>query len=281
MSRAARVAIASSGPDQFAYLDEILRAIGHVPVVYLMSRSMRPNSSSDPDLLKSLTDTIARLPGDMGLLLPAGPTDLNPMLVGHAPELLVVFGFNWKIPRDVIDFLRYGALNIHPSLLPKYRGPSPIPWAIRNGDRDLGMTIHRMTEKVDAGPILAQGTVGLIPEIPTHSRLWDLMKSGLGDLLTRAVSDVLAGAEGSPQPDEDATYAGFPPLGWNEITWDQSREDAHNQVRVFRFLNDGLGPVVELDGQRVRILRTSTWERGDLTVNCSDGPLWIIDYEFV
>lgn len=276
-----RVAIASSGPDQFAYLDQTLRAIGLIPVVYLMSRSMRPNTSSDPDLLDGLTATIAHLPGDMGLLLPGGPADLRPMLDGYAPELLLVFGFNWKVPRDVIDSLRYGSLNIHPSLLPKYRGPSPIPWAIRNGDRDLGITVHRMTGKIDAGPILAQGTVGQIPEIPTHSHLWDLMKEGLGGLLIQAISDVLAGAEGSPQSEAEATYAGFPPPEWNEITWEQSREDAHNQIRVFRFLNKGSGPVVEVDGRRMRILRTSPHEHGDLAVDCSDGTLWITDYEFV
>ncbi|WP_252846160.1 methionyl-tRNA formyltransferase [Actinoallomurus purpureus] len=246
-----------------------------------MSRSMRPNTPPEPDLLEGLTATVARLPGEVGLLLPGGPADLRPMLDGYAPELLVVFGFNWKIPRDILDSLRYGALNIHPSLLPKYRGPSPIPWAIRNGDRDLGMTIHRMTEKIDAGPILAQGTVGRIPEMPTHSHLWDLMKGDLGRLLTQAVSDVLAGAEGSLQPEEEATYAGFPPAEWNKITWKQRREDAHNQVRVFRFLNNGSGPVVDLDGRQVRILRTSPREHGDLTVECSDGLLWITEYEFV
>lgn len=242
---------------------------------------MRPHTPPAPDLLNALTATVAGLREDMGLLLPGGPADLRPMLDGYAPDLLLVFGFNWKIPRDVIDSIEYGALNIHPSLLPKYRGPSPIPWAIRNGDRDLGITIHRMTEKIDAGPILAQGTVGRIPETPTHSGLWDLMKEGLRGLLTAAVSDVVAGAEGSPQPEDEATYAGFPPPEWHEITWKQSKEDAHNQVRVFRFLNGGSGPVIELDGRRVEILRTSPHERSDLAVGCSDGPLWIIDYEFV
>lgn len=203
------------------------------------------------------------------------------MLDGYAPELLLVFGFNWKIPGDVIGSLRYGALNVHPSLLPKYRGPSPIPWAIRNGDTDLGMTIHRMTEETDAGPILAQEVVGRIPEIPTNAGLWEVMKAGLEGLLAQAVSAVLAGAEGSPQAEEEATYAPFPPPEWKEITWKQGREGAHNQVRVFRFLNGGSGPVVELGGRRVRVLRTSPRERGDLTVDCSDGPLWIIDYELV
>lgn len=203
------------------------------------------------------------------------------MLDGYVPELLLVLGFNWKVPRNVIDSLRYGALNVHPSLLPKYRGPSPIPWAIRNGDRDLGMTIHRMTEKMDAGPILAQGTVGRIPDVPSQENLWELMKEGLAGLLTQAVTDVLTGAEGSPQQEAEATHAGFPPPEWNEITWEQSREDAHNQIRVFRFLNDGMGPTVELDGRRVRIIRTSPYERGDLSVDCLDGPLWITSYEFV
>ncbi|GAA3929951.1 hypothetical protein GCM10023085_09150 [Actinomadura viridis] len=240
---------------------------------------MRPNEPPEPDILSGMTATIKELPPGIDLLLPSSSADLQPMLSGYEVDLLVVFGFNWRIPSEVLQAPRYGALNIHPSLLPRYRGPSPIPWAVRNGDAELGLTVHRMTEKIDAGPILAQGVVGRLPEVVSPADTWGLVRTGLPVLLERALLMVLAGAQGTAQAEESATYAGFPPPEWEEITWGRSRLDAHHQVRAFRFLHGGSGPVVEIGGHRVRVLRTSLVKQEGLVVDCADGPLWITEYE--
>ncbi|PZG28898.1 methionyl-tRNA formyltransferase [Spongiactinospora gelatinilytica] len=278
MSARLRVAIASYGPNQFALISTTLAAFGHEPAVYLMSRSMRPNSPPESDVFDGITATISAIPAGIGLLLPSGPADLHPMMGGFAVDLLVVFGFNWRIPADVISAPRFGTLNIHPSLLPRYRGPSPIPWAIRNGDKELGVTIHRMTETMDGGPILTQGSVGDLPEVVSHADTWRMLESGLPALLSDAISRVLKGDEGVPQREEAVSHAPFPPAEWNQLSWDQSRRDAHNQIRVFRFLHGSAGPVVELDGRRIQILRTSLSERRGPVVQCADGPLWISDH---
>ena len=72
---------------------------------------------------------------------------------------------------------------MHPSALPKYRGPSPVLWAIRNGDPYLGMTVHRMTERIDAGPVLAQVDDLPIPDEVTREDVWELTKAALPGLL--------------------------------------------------------------------------------------------------
>ncbi|WP_131740048.1 methionyl-tRNA formyltransferase [Actinomadura roseirufa] len=279
MSDKIRVAIASYGAEQFSLLNGIIQKLGHEPVVYLMSRSMRPHSTPEPDVLSGVTATIPELPPDIGLLLPSGPVELQPMLGGHKVDLLLVFGFNWRIPAEVLGGPRYGVLNVHPSLLPRYRGPSPIPWAVRNGDAELGVTVHRMTERIDAGPILTQGVVGRIPDRASPADTWNLVRTGLPALLEQAITMALAGVPGVEQAEESATYAGFPPPEWEEITWEQGRLDAHHQVRVYRFLHRGSGPVVEIGGRRIRILDTSVVKEGGLVVECADGPLWITDHE--
>ena len=75
------------------------------------------------------------------------------------PDLLVVVSFGLIIPRWFLDLPTLGAINVHPSLLPKYRGPSPMQWAIRNGEEETGITVIRMNERMDAGDILYQENV--------------------------------------------------------------------------------------------------------------------------
>ena len=103
-----------------------------------------------------------------------------------APELLVLADFGRLVPAPLLDLPRHGALNLHPSLLPRYRGATPIPAAILAGDRETGVTLMRMDEGLDTGPILAQVRVPLTgdetaPEL--EARLSSLAAELLGDTL--------------------------------------------------------------------------------------------------
>lgn len=80
---------------------------------------------------------------------------------------------------------------------------------------------------------------------------------------------------GIPQDETKATHAGFPPPEWYEVTWQGSRQSLHNQIRVLRYLNHGQGPVVQFQGQRVRIHRTSLTLDEGTRIECADGPLWV------
>src|SRR5215210_2175981 len=76
------------------------------------------------------------------------------MLAPLRPDLIISRSFPWRIPADVLALPRLGAINGHPALLPKYRGPNPLRWALRNGDTELGYTVHWTTSDFDTGSIL-------------------------------------------------------------------------------------------------------------------------------
>jgi methionyl-tRNA formyltransferase len=270
-----RVVVASYGAVQFRLLHEALTGAGHVPVAYLVSRSMRPATAPEPDIFAALREIISGLPPGMDLLLPGTPGAVAEMIAGYVPDILLVFGFNWRLPREVTTVPRLGALNVHPAPLPKYRGPSPVLWAIRNGDSYLGLTIHRMTERIDSGPVLAQVTDIPLPDRVTRENAWGLQMAALPGVLATALERAISGEPGTPQDERAASYAGFPPAEWYEITWDADRRDVHNQIRFLRYLKSR-APVVRVGGRQVQVEESSLTDNGGLRVDCSDGPLWII-----
>ncbi len=275
VSTGLQTVIVSYGPAQFRVLHEALATSGHLPVAYMVSRSMHPSSLPEADLLEGLNSVISDLPPDVDLLLPGGTKTISSMLAGYEPDLILVYGFNWRFPREVLEVPRLGVLNVHPSALPKYRGPSPVLWAVRNGDPAMGVTVHRMTENIDAGPILAQVDDLPIPDAVTHEDIWQLIKGVLPELLIPALDRLDRGDPGSPQDESRASYAGFPPADWYNVTWQGTRRDLHNQIRVLRLLNGGQGPTVSFQWRRVQVHRTSLLADGGVPVECDDGPLWV------
>ena len=270
-----RIVIASSGASQFQFLNATVTAIGHLPVAYLVSRSMRPSTTMEPDLLQATTGIVEHVPADTDLLLPSSPRALPALLAAYRPDVLLVFGFNWRLPPDVLAAPRLGVLNVHPSALPKYRGPSPVLWAIRSGDPYLGVTVHRMTERIDAGPVLAQVDDLPIPDTVTSQDVWELIKAALPELISRALDRVVHGDPGRPQDEDQATYAGFPPHEWYTVTWRGGRRNLHNQIRLLRYMHHTETAVLEWEGSARQVQRTSLTNDGGVCVECDDGPLWV------
>ena len=236
---------------------------------------MRPFTSAEPDLLAATSKIAAHMPAGMDLLLPGSVRNLPAVLATYRPDVLLVFGFNWRLSPDVLAVPRLGALNIHPSALPKYRGPSPVLWAIWNGDANMGLTVHRMTDRIDAGPILAQADDLPLPDRVTGQDVWQLEQMALPGLLEAALDRLVYGDPGTPQDEEQASYAGFSPADWYTVTWQGHRQRIHNQIRVLRYLKRGEGPIIELQGRTVRVDGTSLTEDEGVRIECSDGPLWV------
>src|SRR5260370_31490494 len=230
MSAGLRVVIASYGAAQFRVLHEAVTSAGHVPVAYLVSRSMRPGGESSQYILEATKKVLDELPPGMDLLLPGGTNGLACLLAGYEPDILLVFGFNWRLPREVLEVPRLGALNVHPSALPRYRGPSPVIWAIRNGDPFLGVTVHRMTGRIDAGPVLAQVTDIPLPDWATREEAWDLQAAALPGLLATALDRAANGDPGAPQDESAVTYAAPPPDEWLEVTTQGTRIDTYRHI---------------------------------------------------
>jgi methionyl-tRNA formyltransferase len=274
-----RIVLASYGGPQFEFLRRTLRELGHDVVAYTMSRSMRPSGGPEPDLLAGVQSVVETLPAGMDLLLPARPGALKNMLHGYDPDLFLIYGFNWRLPPAVFDLPRLGTINVHTSMLPRLRGPSPVPWAIRAGEKFLGVTIHRVNEALDSGPVLAQAREATIPDRVLPGDVWTATSPVIARLLAQALERLIRGDLGEPQEEAQASYAPFPPPEWQTISFDGTREDVHNQIRVLTFLSGGTGPLVEVEGRRVRVLATSTETESGIRVSCADGPLWITSHE--
>lgn len=173
-----------------------------------------------------------------------------------APDLLVVVAYGRFIPREVLETARLGGINVHPSLLPRYRGPAPIPRAIAAGETETGVTVLYVTEEVDAGDIILQRAVPIGPEDTSGTLARRLAQEGAA-LLAEALPLLEAGrAPRRPQDPHQATYA--PKVtrdeGW--IRWTEPAVRIANLVRAF---NPWPGAYTVYDGERLLIWRAAAW----------------------
>jgi methionyl-tRNA formyltransferase len=280
MGQALSIVVASYGHRPFELLADVVRRSGHRPVAYVVSRSMRPATPSEPEFVDAIAAVVRSIPDGIDLLLPGRSSGLAKQLPGYQPDLMIVFGFNWKLPPEVLSIPRFGVLNIHPSMLPKYRGPSPVLWAVRNGDTHFGVTIHRMNETIDAGPIMSRSAPIPLSEQVTHDDIWNRIAAVLPETLTDAIARVARGEPGEPQDAEQATYAGFPPDAWYTIDWTASRASIHHQLRAIRLLRPAEGVLTIASGRRIRLRGSSLDMTGNgLCVQCGDGPLRLTDWD--
>lgn len=149
------------------------------------------------------------------------------------PDLIVVAAFGQILPVPVLEVPRFGCLNVHTSLLPKYRGAAPIQWAIINGDPVTGVTIMKMDAGMDTGAIVLQEQIRIGPEDNSgtlHERL-----AVLGaEVLLRAIPDYVAGRlRPRPQPSEGASHA--PKIRKEDcrIDWSLAAHSIRNRIRAF------------------------------------------------
>ncbi len=167
------------------------------------------------------------------------------------PDLFVVASFGLIVPRWVLDLPTIGPVNVHPSLLPLYRGPSPMQWAILNGDEETGITLIIMNEKMDEGRIMYQERAS-IKKGENMAGLSDRLSSRVAEILPGIVDHIDAQGmiEGVEQRHEDATYAPIITKEMGRIDWSKSAEEIERQVRAFV-----LWPVAYtfLDGRMMKV----------------------------
>ncbi|MDQ3779308.1 MAG: methionyl-tRNA formyltransferase [Chloroflexota bacterium] len=136
-------------------------------------------------------------------------------IAGVRPDLIVVACFPWRLPVALLALPRFGAVNVHPSLLPVGRGPEPVFWTLRRGERQTGVTLHQIDAGFDTGPILARDVLPVPPAVRAPRLEEELMRRG-GALLVEILPRLLAGEiEPAPQDDARATRAPLPaPADW-------------------------------------------------------------------
>ncbi len=149
------------------------------------------------------------------------------------PDLIVVVAYGQILPPAILDLPRHGCLNVHPSLLPKYRGAAPIQWAIANGDTETGVTIMKMDVGLDTGDIIATRRTPIQPgdnSATLHDRLAQLG----AELLAQTIPDYVAGKiQPRPQPAAGASHAAKIKKEDGHIDWKQPAPEIWNRLRAF------------------------------------------------
>jgi methionyl-tRNA formyltransferase len=154
-------------------------------------------------------------------------------LRGLKPDLVVVVAYGQILPQTILDLPKSGCLNVHTSLLPKYRGASPIQSAILNGEAETGVTIMKMDAGLDTGEIISQTRTPILPEDNSQTLHDRLARLG-AELLVETIPDYVAGKIlPKPQPDEGACYAAKIKKEDGKIDWNESAEKILNRLRAF------------------------------------------------
>ena len=168
------------------------------------------------------------------------------------PDLIVVAAFGQILRKDLLDLPRHGCINVHASLLPRWRGAAPINAAILHGDEETGVTIMKMDIGLDTGPMLARGAVRLTYEDTAGSVTETLSHLG-ADLLIQTLPDYLSGKiQPVPQSEESATYAPMLKKEEGRLDFTRPAEELERRVRAF---NPWPGAFMDLDGTLLKIHR--------------------------
>jgi len=150
-----------------------------------------------------------------------------------APDLIVVAAYGKILPKELLEIPKLGCLNVHPSLLPKYRGASPIQTALFNGDKETGVTFMLMDEGMDSGAIVFQKTEAIRPSDDFNS-LSERLSALSADLIPKGITDY-SSAKLTPQPqiEADATFCKMIAKDDGKIDWTKSAAEISNQIRAF------------------------------------------------
>jgi methionyl-tRNA formyltransferase len=176
------------------------------------------------------------------------------LLKGFETELMVVVGYGQIIPQSIIDLPKHGILNVHASLLPRYRGAAPIQWAIANGETVTGVTIMQIDAGLDTGDMLLKAPLGIFPDQTApelNARLAPLGAS----LLVEAIEQIKNGSVNrEKQNDADATYAPILKKEDGLVNWTRPAQEIYNRVRGF---NPWPGAYTLFRGQQLTIIRAA------------------------
>lgn len=209
----------------------------------------------------------------------------EPIFRDLAPDLVVVVAYGRILPPELLHIAPLGCINLHVSLLPKYRGSAPIQWSVLNGDPETGVTIMQLDEGCDTGDILMVERVPIGLET-TSGELFDQVSAIGARTLVTAVEKLAAG-ELTPQPQDDSQATQAPPLKKEmaQFHFTQSAAHIHNWVRG---MNPWPAAFFELDGKKVKVLESRLASNENaapagtvlalkpLTIACGEGALQLL-----
>ena len=172
------------------------------------------------------------------------------ILKGYGADLFVVAAFGQILSKEILDMPKYGCVNIHASLLPKYRGAAPIQWAILDGEKETGVTIMQMNEGLDTGDMLTKVIVP-IEDTDTGESLFDKLAEAGAKLLIETIPQIEAGTV-TPQPQDDSlsTYAKMIKKEMGQIDWNK---EAVVLERLVRGMNSWPSAYTHFNGKTLKV----------------------------
>jgi methionyl-tRNA formyltransferase len=208
------------------------------------------------------------------------------------PDLMVVVAYGQILPQRLLDLPRYGCLNVHTSLLPKYRGAAPIQWAMADGEPETGVTIMKMDAGLDTGPVLATRRTPILPTDDAQT-LHDRLAQLGAELLAETIPDYVAGRiPPQPQPEDGASYAAKIKKDDGRIDWSLPATKIWNRLRAFTPWPGGFTFLaVEPKPQLLKIWKAEVWEqtgppgsvlsadKAGLVVGCGEDTLRILELQ--
>lgn len=175
----------------------------------------------------------------------------------YAPDIMVVAAFGQILPAEILEMPKYGCINVHASLLPKYRGASPIQWAVINGEQTAGVTIMQMDIGVDTGDIIAKAEIP-VAEDETGGSLFDKLAEVGAQLCVSTLAHIEDGTAVRTKQDEaQATHVGMISKDMGNIDW---KKPAVEIERFVRGLNPWPSAFTKLDGRTLKIWKAAVLE---------------------
>ena len=215
-------------------------------------------------------------------------------LASWEPDVMVVAAYGQILPERILEIPRFGCLNIHASLLPKYRGAAPINWAIVRGEEETGVTIMQMDAGLDTGPMLTRESVE-IGEYQTAQQLHDELAELGAEMIVEALDRLESGSlEATPQNDEESSYAPMLSKSDGEVDWTQPARRVADHIRGMNpwpgafshHRRDGdserikfhLAEPVEGSGEPGEVLEADP-SSGRLVVACGEGAISCLEIQ--
>ena len=187
---------------------------------------------------------------NLPILQPEKVSEIKNKIIEINPDMIVVVSYGKFLPKSILNIPKYGCINVHPSLLPKYRGSAPIQWAIINGDKITGTTIMKMNEKMDAGDIVLQKEVK-IGENETTGELWNRLSAISSQLLLEAIQKIENGTASFTKQSEEYTLAPMLTKNMAKIDWTKYR--SLELKNLIRGLNPILGAYCNLGQKKIKL----------------------------
>lgn len=237
----------------------------------------------EADSLEALARSVGCPLIDMGRPMAEVVKELDQMQV----DIMLVSCYARKLPEAIIYQTRYGAFNVHPSLLPAYRGPQPLFWQFRDGVEDYGVSLHRITSSIDAGAVIARQQVRM-PDGVNMQQAASIVMADVGELLASGLDKIVSGDTGTIQQESQASYQSYPDSADFRVSCEWPARRIFNFMRATAHM--GQAYPCELNGSDLLLrhaldfsaeqpFAASNLEAGSHLIDCKPGQLLASYYQ--